>query len=167
VGLCLVKQLEKLLCEPVGGTFSSFNHRYVLTRHTARFVDRDMFMRYRGGGIGHQYMREIEEIYENMARERIHHKERGRASANTPADADAANDSGSDDECEPNVPTNAQAPEAVGDNDNDDNDDSELDDSDYEPPGTDSGGSGSSGKSDTDDFDSEGEVLESYGFGDL
>ena len=24
------------------------------------FVDRDIFMRYRGGGVGHQYMREIE-----------------------------------------------------------------------------------------------------------
>lgn len=31
-----------------------------------------MFMRYRGGGIGHKYMRDIEERFENMAVERIH-----------------------------------------------------------------------------------------------
>ena len=37
-----------------------------------RFVDRDMFMRYRGGGIGHKYMREVESKYENMAIERVH-----------------------------------------------------------------------------------------------
>ena len=40
-----------------------------------RFVDRDMFMCYRGSGIGHTYMWEIEEIYENMSCERIHHKD--------------------------------------------------------------------------------------------
>jgi len=37
-----------------------------------RFVDRDMFMRYRGGGVGHEYMREIEAKYENMSIERDH-----------------------------------------------------------------------------------------------
>jgi hypothetical protein len=31
-----------------------------------------MFMRYRGGGIGHKYMREVETKYENMSLERIH-----------------------------------------------------------------------------------------------
>lgn len=31
-----------------------------------------MFMRYRGGGVGHKYMRDIEEKYENMSLERIH-----------------------------------------------------------------------------------------------
>ena len=39
---------------------------------SGRFVDRDMFMRYRGGGIGHKYMREIEAKYENMSIERDH-----------------------------------------------------------------------------------------------
>lgn len=43
---------------------------------TDRFVDRDMFMRYRGGGIGHKYMREVEEKYENMSRERLRGKQR-------------------------------------------------------------------------------------------
>ena len=33
-----------------------------------------MFMRYRGGGIRHTYMRAIKQVYENMSRERIHHK---------------------------------------------------------------------------------------------
>ena len=37
-----------------------------------RFVDRDMFMRYCGGGVGHKYMREIEAKYENMSIERDH-----------------------------------------------------------------------------------------------
>ena len=40
-----------------------------------RFVDRDMSMRYRGGGIGHKYMREVEAKYENMSRERLHGKQ--------------------------------------------------------------------------------------------
>lgn len=141
----------------------------MLVHHTARFVDRDMFMRYRGGGIGHRYMREIEEIYENMFRERMHHKEYRRASSSTDP-ADTVNDSGSDDECEPEAPVNTQTSDtgtsdapangAVGDN----GDDS---DSDYEPPRTDSGGSDSSGESDTDNFDSEGEILDGYGLGDL
>jgi hypothetical protein len=37
-----------------------------------RFVDRDMFMRYRGGGIGHKYMREVEVQHINMSLERDH-----------------------------------------------------------------------------------------------
>ena len=63
-----------------------------------RFVDRDMFMRYRGGGIGHKYMRAIEELYENMSRERTHHKER----MDAPSDKDAMDvddKSASDNEC--------------------------------------------------------------------
>jgi hypothetical protein len=43
------------------------------SRHV-RFVDRDMFMRYRGGGIGHKYMREVELKYENMSIKRSHTK---------------------------------------------------------------------------------------------
>ena len=39
--------------------------------HT-RFVNHDMFMRYRGGGIGHKYMREVEMKYENMSLKRSH-----------------------------------------------------------------------------------------------
>jgi len=44
-------------------------------------------MRYRGGGIGHKYMRAIEEVYENMTRERTHHKEYKRK--HVPPDEDA------------------------------------------------------------------------------
>ena len=51
-----------------------------------RFVDRDMFMRYRGGGVGHKYMRVIESLYEDMSRERIHHKEHGRRGARSGED---------------------------------------------------------------------------------
>ena len=47
---------------------------------SVRFVDHDMFMRYRGGGIGHKYMREIEEKYENMSRERVHGDHRSKPS---------------------------------------------------------------------------------------
>jgi hypothetical protein len=34
-----------------------------------------MFMRYRGGGIGHKYMREIETKFENMSRVHLHGKQ--------------------------------------------------------------------------------------------
>jgi len=77
--------------------------------HINRFVDRDIFMRYRGGGIGHRYMRAIEEIYENMSRERMHHKERGRKDAPLDKDAmDVDDESASDDEREPEVPAQSQ-----------------------------------------------------------
>ena len=56
-----------------------------------------MFMRYRGGGIGHKYMREIEEKYENMSRERLHGKQRPKPPADN-TDADDASDA--DDEPE-------------------------------------------------------------------
>ena len=135
----------------------------MLTHCTARFVDRDMFMRYRGGGIGHKYMRAIEEIYENMSREQAHHKASKQASSpEEPMNMGDVDGGGSDDEHEPDAPTNIQTPDATGDDDN-----SDLDGSDYEPPETDSGGSGSSGESNTDDVDSEGEVPESYGLGGL
>ena len=127
-----------------------------------RFVDRDMFMCYQGSRIGHTYMREIEEIYENMSRERIHHKEGNHASSmNDPAGADSINGNGSDDECATNESTNTQA---AGDGDNNLDSASDLD---YNPSGTDSEGSGSSEKSYTDDVDSEDDGFESYRFGDL
>ena len=122
-------------------------------------------MRYRGGGIGHKYMREIEEIYENMSRERIHHKERRQhtpsldGTMDTSSSKDATNpnstDCGSDDENEP---------EAGRDNGSDSGSDS---DSDYQYIKTDSGDSGSSGGDGSDDSDSEDGPCESYGFGAL
>ena len=137
-----------------------FRCAYSLTR---RFVDRDMFMRYRGGGVGHKYMRVIEEIFENMSRERLHHQERKRASSST--DATDANDvDSSDDEREPQGSEPTKATEGNGRVDEDDDDD---DGSDYEPVEGDSGGSGSSEDSDTYDSDSDGELLETYGLGAL
>jgi len=85
---------------------------HMLIYHALRFVDRDMFMRYRGGGIGHKYMRDIEEIYENMSREQVHHKESNRTSSSKDAmNVDATDDSGSDDEHEPEGP---QSPTPTG-----------------------------------------------------
>lgn len=170
------EQLAILLRESVSDPFLGLqNCNQTLTCHAVRFVDRDMFMRYRGGGIGHRYMREIEEIYENMTRERIHHREHSRA--------DTVNNSGSDDECEPEGSTNPRAgratdsgplnPPGTGDRRSGggavygravEGDDSDFD-SDYEPPGTDS--EGSSEDDDMDDWDSDGEIPESYGFGEL
>ena len=127
-----------------------------------RFVDRDMFMHYRGSGIGHTYMQEIEEIYKNMSHEWIHHKEGKHASStNDPAGTDSINGNSSDDECATNEPTNTQA---AGDGDN--NSDSALD-LDYNPSGMDSEGSGSSKKSYTHNVDLEDDGFESYRFGDL
>ena len=127
-----------------------------------RFINCDIFMCYRGGRIGHTYMWEIEEIYGNMSRERIHHKEGNNASStNDPAGTDSIDGNSSDDECTTNESTNTQA---AGDGDNNLDSASDLD---YNPSGTDSEGSGSSEKSYTDDVDSEDDGFESYRFGDL
>ena len=40
-----------------------------------RFVDHDMFMCFRGSGIGHKYMQAIKKAYENMSHKWTHHKE--------------------------------------------------------------------------------------------
>jgi hypothetical protein len=142
-------------------------------------------MRYRGGGIGHKYMRAIEEVYENMSRKRTHHKERKRA----PSDKDMM------DEHEPEAFTQSQAnqhthpggqhgmSEPAGTTDghrvsggngggdggdggntdgNEDEEDYEDDDEDY-APGSDSD---SSEVSDSDDVIFE-DSDESYGFGDF
>jgi len=113
------------------------------------------------------------QIYENMSRERIHHKERKRAPAPTAStDVDMLDDS-SEDDLEPRGSVDARAagpgtsnpPCGDGGDGGDDSDDL---DSDYEPPGADSGGSGSSGESDMDDFGSGSlEAFDDYGLGDL
>jgi len=136
----------------------------MITHRAIRFVDRDMFMRYRGSGIGHKYMRKIEEIFENMSRERIHHKERKRASSSNETVAADAIDS-SDDEHGPEGSEQTQAAEAT-EGDGGVEEDDEGDDSDYEPVEADSGGSGSS-DGDSDDSESEGEVSETYRLGAL
>lgn len=119
-----------------------------------------MFMRYRGGGIGHKYMRVIEELYENMSRERIHHKVRGDTSLATDT---AAVDS--DDECESTgaSQTRAEAGQEGDRADGDDSDDSDDLDFEYYDSGSDS----LSEDSNSDDLDSGDEDYDSYGLGDL
>jgi len=136
-----------------------------------------MFMRFRGGGIGHKYMRVIEDLYENMSRKRIHHKgykHRGaRLGEEAPMDLDDTNDDDGEDEGEH---TGSRAshdtrPDQQGKNqtvqpgDTADNSDDEEDD-DYNP---DSDESRSSGISDSDDLDSSEDCggYESYGMGEL
>lgn len=65
-----------------------------------RFVDRDMFMRYRGGGVGHKYMRNIEAKHENMSRERWHGKEPHHKPGPLQADNGVDDVSDSDDDSE-------------------------------------------------------------------
>jgi len=126
-----------------------------------------MFMRYRGGGIGHKYMRKIEEIFENMSRERMHHKDRKRGSlAKGTTDTNAVDSS--DDEREPGGSERTRAAGATeGGGEADEDDEGSDSDSDYEPDETDSERSDSSEDSDSDDSDSEGELLETYGLGAL
>ena len=66
-------QLGRLLCQPVSKPYMYTTKILMLTLY--RFVDRDMFMRYRGGGVGHKYMREIETKHEDMSRTRLHGKQ--------------------------------------------------------------------------------------------
>lgn len=136
---------------------------------TNRFVDRDMFMRYRGGGIGHTYMRAIEQIYENMSRERNHYKTEKRKGTRPNkdipiSDADGVDDDDGTEDETPTTATNTSgvetlAGEALDDDDSDDN-------GEYFP---DSDSRSSSGVSDSDDLDSDGNCgdYESYGLGDL
>lgn len=78
---------------------SGFTRRWrAILTSAVRFVDRDMFMRYRGGGVGHKYMREVEGKYENMSRERLHGKQRPKPPRADNANADSENDSGDEPE---------------------------------------------------------------------
>ena len=170
MGLCSECQLEALLRQSV--SYYIWLVRWcldVLTPPTCRFVDRDMFMRYRGGGIGHKYMRVIEDLYENMSRERIHHKESRRGGVRsggeaTPMDMDDADDGDGEGEGDhPGSQDKSQTTQPRGAADDDD--DSDEDDDDYNP---DSDESRSSGISDSDDLDSDEDCgYESHGMGDL
>ena len=160
------------------------------THLTIRFVDRDMFMRYRGGGIGHTYMRAIEEVYENMSRERSHHKERYRKGTqldkDTPMDVDDTDGAdkgeaetagsragqgvqpGGQDETSVSATNADRAATPTGDTlygNGDDDDDDDSDDDDYAPDSD----LCSSEISDSDNLDSDESCgdNEPYGFGDL
>lgn len=111
-----------------------------------------MFMRYRGGGVGHRYMRAIEAVCENMARERTHHKERKRTHAPPSKDAmDVDDASTSTSESEPES-THPQTDQRM--------DESEVSDSDDASNGSESSDSGSDG-GDGDKTGSSDDVSES------
>ena len=108
-----------------------------------------MFMRYRGGGIGHKYMWEIEAKYENMSRTRSHGKQ-VHHEPDTPQ-----TDEGRGDEAEGIAPTSTLGS---------DNDGSNSDESDDEDAQDLSEGSSSSDESvdsdesfDSDEIASEGD----------
>ena len=144
------------------------DHIHALTCIGDRFVDRDMFMRYRGGGIGHKYMRTIETAYENMSRERDHHKEQNRqvprSGEETTTNADGIDGQGEVKPAGRSLDEGGQDRDAVADGNDEDADGN---DDDYAPSSSDE--SFSSGISNSDDLDSEGDECyeEIHGFGDL
>lgn len=149
------------------------------THISIRFVDRDMFMRYRGGGIGHKYMREVEEKYENMSLERVHGDSQPKASQkntdihgtrsggegfntpNPPAESTDGNQSdGTSDDVDGGGPETRDGDSADGD---------ESEDEGYMPPETgdsDDDCESTDSAEDSDEFGSDGSD-ESYGLADL
>lgn len=125
-------------------------------------------MRYRAGGIGHKYMRVIEETYENMSRERTHHKEHKRKDVPSRDVMDVDNESAVDDEQEADMttgPSHTNKDPGVGEGcEGDEGDeggeggntdgDNEGEESDGDKPGSDSD---QPEGSDSDDVDSEGD----------
>lgn len=133
-----------------------------------------MFMRYRGGGIGHKYMREIESKFENMSRERLHgkqprHEPRPSQTNNTGIDSTSDSDDEPEDPVQPGTPqgdgpvTRSPGSDGGGENEVSENDD---DNEDYAPSET---GSSSDEVADSDeitsDFDSDFDY-DSYGLAD-
>ena len=86
-----------------------------------RFVDRDMFMQYQGGGVGHKYMRDIESKDENMSRTCLHGKQ-----VRHKPDSPQTDDEGSGDEAEDTVPPSTLASDDGGSK-SDDEDDEDVD----------------------------------------
>ena len=126
-----------------------------------------MFMQYRGGGVGHKYMREIEEKYENMSRERLHGKQRPPAN-NT--DTNGANDSDDepDEPAQPGSPhtSSADGPGSEGPGDDADGNGAESDNGDSVPPEMHTSDSDEDEVVDSDEMGSD-LGYESYGLGDL
>ena len=137
------------------------------TKYT-RFVDHDMFVRYRGGGLGHKYMWKVEVKYENMLRERLHGKQRPHEPG-PPQDDDSANgarnngnlqdnnedDNGADGPLDDDDPQDDgegnDGMDSALDDGNESNNRSESDESDHES--SDSSDEGSSGNDEGDDSD--------------
>jgi hypothetical protein len=132
-----------------------------LTHCATRFVDRNIFMRYHGGGIRHKHMRVIEEIFGEMSRKRVHHKECQCTSlSQNSTDIGAADNSNSKDNPGTEGATCAQTDQTIGGNGSGSDSGSDLD---YKP---DSEDPGSSEGSNPEDLDSEGGVVDSYRLGD-
>lgn len=130
-----------------------------------------MFMRYRGGGVGHRYMRAIEAVCENMSRERNHHKERKRKRTPPSKDAmdvDDTNTSTSESEPEPTHPRTDRRTDGSGVSDSDDaSDGSESSGSDGDEGSKTSGSDDVSGSVSDEVVSDDGCWDESEGFADL
>lgn len=135
-----------------------------------QFVDRDMFMRYRGGGVGHKYMRDIEDKYENMSRERSHGEQSHRAPGPYQAN-DEDNDHASDDDNEPgdsnqpSVSHGGRADESATGSDDGEGEDGLNGESDNEDYTASSSDNSSSGGDDSDEVLSDVDY-DSYGLAD-
>ena len=123
-------------------------------------------MRYRGGGVGHKYMRDIEDKYKNMSRERLHGEQPRHApgpyQTNDEDNDCASNNDEPGDSNQPSISHGGRPAElASGSHDGEggDGSDNESDDEDYTAPSSDdsSGGSDDSDEVLSDvDYDSYG-----------
>jgi len=91
-------------------------------------------MRYRGGGIGHKYMREVETRCENMSLERIHGNSGSGSTRNSNTNVSVT--TGGDER--------SGASERLHVSENTNDDESDSDDEDATPPNTDTAGGGCS-----------------------
>lgn len=132
-----------------------------------------MFMRYRGGGIGHKYMRAIEAVYENMSLERNHSKERGHRANHpeeTTTDANDADDNAdansTQDKAEPTGHREGKRAQHTANGNDNEGGEGDDDEEDHLPS---SDEASSSGTSDSDDLDSDGRegYEEIHRFGEL
>ena len=102
-----------------------------LTHSHIRFVDRNMFMRYHGGGIGHVYMRKVEMKYENMTLKHTH----GNSHPKPPCRSNMSNNNATSSGERPGAPSQPSAAGGLKPSGTD-ADDSDPDDEDYPPPRT-------------------------------
>ena len=108
-----------------------------------------MFVQYRGGGVGHKYMREVEAQYEDMSLKRVHGKPRSKR----PRDANGTTGTHEG----PQAPLDDQNPpqhSGPQEGSHSNGDESDLDDSDYMPPGTNNSNGEGSTDSDEDSANS-------------
>ena len=102
---------------------SFFNHILVLTPVRYRFVDRDMFMRFRGGGIGHKVTRDWDDI---LQREGHGAEEAGQEVADMGEEGSKAEEEDEELDDDMAVDNNNDSDSDDEDNGSDDNDNGEL-----------------------------------------